>query len=105
MEDGLRPHAGTLQQLFRFNSYRQVARKSIRLDFPGEGGTDLPDGQSLALKAGPQKGATTLTEVTWVRNGKRLVHTRIQLRKGAPAVLGGPRSSRESIYLVILELE
>ncbi len=104
VEGSLKPYAGNLQQLLNFNTYRQVARKGIQLDVPGEGSASLPGGQTLLVKAGSQDGPAIIAEVTWMRGNKRLVHTRIQLRKGTPAVIGGPRGG-DGPLLVILELE
>lgn len=104
VDPALREYASTLQRLFRFNSYKQLARRGIRMQVPGEGGTGLPGGQKLVLKATEGGGSGLMAELSWTRGGKRLLHTRIQLRPGQPAVLGGPRSNGGT-HLLILTLE
>ncbi|MEX0322084.1 MAG: hypothetical protein AB3N63_07990 [Puniceicoccaceae bacterium] len=103
VDGSLRRYAGTLQRLFRFNSYKQVTSKSMRLNIPGEGSVSLSGGQSLSLKSSGGSRSGVSAELTWSRGSKRLVHTRLQLRPGSPAVLGGPSSGSGS-YLLILVL-
>ena len=106
VDGALRPYAGPLQRLFRFKSYQQLARRSFKLEVPGEGSVELPGGQRLVLKAGERKGPGFVAELTWSRGNTRLLHTRIQLRPGNPAVLGGPASGRDGgNYLLILEIQ
>jgi hypothetical protein len=104
VDGALRPYASTLQRLFRFQSYKQLSKGSIRLNVPGEGSTGLAGGQSLTLKA-DEGGRGLMAELTWQRGGKRLLHTRIQLRPGSPAVLGGPSTGKGGNYLLILTLD
>jgi len=96
----LRPYAGTLKRLFRFDSYELVSSRSMSLNLPGEAGTSLAGGQSLTLRAGPDLKA----DIDWMRGKQRLLHTRIQMRRGNPAILGGPRG-REGTLLLILQLK
>ncbi|MGC9450005.1 MAG: hypothetical protein ACP5I4_01040 [Oceanipulchritudo sp.] len=106
VDSALRPYAGTLQRLFRFNSYRQVSRKSLRIEVPGEGSVGLGGGQALSLRAEEGGRRGLMADLTWTRGSKRLLHTRIQLRPESPAVLGGPRSGKDGgSYLLILQLE
>lgn len=104
IDGALRPYAGTLQRLFRFNSYQQLSKGTLRLDVPGTGSVGLAGGQRLTLKAG-EAGRGLMAELTWERGGKRLLHTRIQLRPGSPAVLGGPSTGKGGNYLLILTLD
>jgi hypothetical protein len=104
VDPALRQYAATLQRLFRFGSYKQVASRTIRLDVPGEESVSLGAGQSLTLSGKQNSGKGLMAELTWTRGSKRLLHTRIQLRPGTPAVLGGPRSGKDNgSYLLILE--
>jgi len=96
----LRPYAGNLKRLFRFNSYELVSRKFMSLELPGEARTALAAGQSLSVSAGPNLKA----DIEWKRGKQRLLHTRIQMREGKPAVLGGPRD-RDGTWLMILQLK
>lgn len=106
VDASLRQYASTLQRLFRFGSYKQVSKGSLKVDIPGEGSVNLGAGQSLVLGAKDRSGDALMAEVTWLRGSKRLLHTRIQLRPGSPAVLGGPRSGKDGgSYLLILTMK
>lgn len=105
VDSALRPYAGTLQRLFKFKSYDQVSRNNLRLDVPGEGSVGLAGGQKLTLKAAEGGKSTLMAELTWARGSKKLLHTRIQLRPGNPAVLGGPSTGRGGTYLLILVMD
>lgn len=105
VDSALRPYAGTLQRLFKFKSYDQLSRDNLRLDVPGEGSVGLAGGQRLTLKAGDSGDRGLMAELTWARGSKKLLHTRIQLRPGNPAVLGGPSTGKGGTYLLILVLD
>ena len=105
VDGSLQPYASTLQRMFRFNTYKQASRGSVRLSVPGEGGTGLPGGQNLSLKALEGGGGSLVAEVNWTRGGKSLLRTRLQLRGSNPAVLGGPRTGGGATQLLILRLE
>jgi hypothetical protein len=104
VDKALKQYAGTLERLFRFDSYRQVGRKQIRLNVPGSGSTSLPGGQSLKLEANEVNGRGLMADLNWTRGGKGLLHTRIKLQPGRPAVLGGPRTKSGGTHLLILTL-
>ncbi len=104
VDNSLRPYAATLQRLFRFNSYKALSKRSIRAKVPGGGSTSLPGGGELSLTVSGSDGRGLVAEAEWRRGGKRLLHTRIQLRSGSPAVLGGPRTRDGSTQLLILTL-
>jgi hypothetical protein len=105
VDGSLRAYSGTLQRLFKFQSYRQVSKSTLRLDVPGEGSVGLAGGQKLSLKAGEGGKRGLMAELTWARGSKKLLHTRIQLRPGNPAVLGGPSTGKGGSYLLILVLD
>lgn len=105
VDGSLRQYASTLQRMFRFSSYKQASRSSIRVKVPGEGATGLPGGQQLSLKAIEGGGGGMVAEINWTRGGKSLLRTRVQLRGSNPTVLGGPRTSGGATQLLILELE
>jgi hypothetical protein len=103
VDAALRPYASTLQRLFRFQRYEMVSRKSMRLSLPGDGSVSLSGGQELTVSAA-SSGSGIKADIDWTRGSKRLLHTRIQLRPGSPAVLGGPRSE-SGTWLLILQLK
>ena len=102
VDKSLRPFASTLQRLFRFQSYALEGKRTVRLTVPGESSVNLTQGQQLTVKASEVQGPGLKAEVEWKRGGKRLLHTRINLRPGNPAVLGGPRSE-DGTWLLILQ--
>lgn len=104
IDAALRPFASTLQRVFRFESYRMAGRQQLRVVPGGRSVATFPGGQSLhvrSLESGP-KGMKA--EINWKRGRKDLLHTRISLRPGTPAVLGGPKSP-EGTWLLILRLK
>lgn len=103
VDRSLRPYASTLQRLFRFKSYEQAGRTTLQTSVPGESSRNLAGGQSITISASPSsKGLKA--DIDWSRGSKRLLHTRIHLQPGRPAVLGGPRSN-DGTWLLILRLE
>lgn len=104
VDAALRPYAANLQRLFRFKSYRQSSKQVLRLAVPGEGSVGLAGGQSLSIRSGGPSGKGLKAEIDWKRGSQSLLHTRINLRPGSPAVLGGPKS-RDGTWLLILQLK
>jgi hypothetical protein len=103
VDSALRGYASNLQRLFRFGSYQQEGRKEVRVKVPGEQRVGLGRDQSLQLRVSPDEGSSLRADVKWQRGDKTLLHTRIQLNPGSPAILGGPRS-RDGTHLLILRL-
>lgn len=103
VDSSLSAYAGTLQRLFRFKSYRQSSRQTLKLDPSGEDSISMAGGQTLTLKGLGPSGGGLKADIDWRRGSKRLLHTRINLQPGSPAVLGGPRS-KEGTWLLILTL-
>jgi hypothetical protein len=103
VDRALRPYTGTLQRLFRFDSYRLIGRGTLTVAPGGEAQASFPGGQSLLLKAGRSGKRGLPAEIHWKRGGANLVHTRINLGSGSPAVLGGPQGE-DGAWLMILRL-
>lgn len=104
VDRSLREYAGNLERLFRFKSYRQSSRQTLRLNVPGEGSVSLAGGQTLTIRSDGGSRGGLKAEISWKRGSKSLLHTRINLRPGSPAVLGGPRS-QDGTWLLILQLK
>lgn len=100
IDAGLKPYAGNFQRLFRFDSYKQVQRSSAKLSLPGESNVSLSNGTTLAISAS-NGGPTLLADLEWKRGGSSLLRTRLKLKRGTPAVLGGPRSKNGNYLLII----
>jgi hypothetical protein len=104
VDSALRQYAGNLQRLFRFKSYSQSSRQALRLSVPGEGSVSLAGGQTLSIRSDDASGKGLKAEIDWKRGSQSLLHTRINLRPGNPAVLGGPKS-KDGTWLLILQLK
>ena len=105
VDSSLKQYSGTLQRLFRFKSYKQVSKGNLKLSVPGEGSVGLAGGQRLSLKADEGSSRGLMAELSWTRGNKRLLHTKIQLRPGNPAVMGGPSTGKGGNYLLILTMK
>lgn len=104
IDAALRPYASTLQRVFRFESYRMAGRKQLQVGSGRESAATFPGGQSLHVRSLDFGNKGMKAEINWKRGGKNLLHTRINLRPGTPAVLGGPKGP-EGTWLLILRLE
>lgn len=104
VDKALRSYAGNLNRLFRFKSYRQSSRQTLRLSLPGEGKVSLSGGQTLTVRSDEASRGGLKAQISWRKGSKSLLNTRINLRPGSPAVLGGPRS-RDGTWLLILQLK
>ena len=103
VDKSLAPYASTLKRLFKFDTYRKASSSRINLDIPGSGSARLGgEGGSLKVSAESLKGNAIRAGLNWTRGNRQLLHTRLQLRKGTPAVLGGPRSGDGSYLLLII---
>lgn len=100
IDAGLKSYASNFQRLFRFDSYKEVQRSSAKLSLPGESNVSLSNGTTLAISAS-NGGPTLLADLEWKRGRSSLLHTRLKLKRGTPAVLGGPRS-KDGNYLLII---
>lgn len=96
----LKAHSGTLKRLFNFKSYKQVSRKTASVSLPGNQTISLGNGTQLKISASPG-GRQLSANLDWQQGKRSLVRTRLQLNKGKPAVLGGPRSKNGN-YLILI---
>lgn len=102
-DPSLSRYGATLQRLFKFDSYRKVSSNRMNLMIPGKGSAKLGEkGGSLTIEADAIQENSIRADLNWKRGQKRLLHTKLQLRKGTPAVLGGPRSDSGSYLLLIV---
>ena len=92
-----------LKRLFKFNSYRKVSNSRVELRVPGRANAHLGgQGGNLAITSDSIQGNAIRADLNWTRGSKKLLHTKLQLRKGTPAVLGGPRSADGSYLLLVV---
>ncbi len=100
VDKALKPYAGNLKRLFRFDSYQQISRSTATLQLPGQADVQLPQGNRLKIDA-----SATANGITADLNWSAGIHARLNLKPGTPAVLGGPRiKGSDSTYLLIVKL-
>lgn len=100
-DGSLKSHASTLQRLFKFNSYREVSRKTTQVPLPGTASVNLGNSTELQIKTGSRE-KTLSADLNWKQGNRTLVHTRLGLSKGKPAVLGGPRSDKGNYLILVI---
>lgn len=100
IDKSLEPYAGNLKRLFRFDSYQQVQRARTQLQLPGSAEVSLKNKTALLIN-GSNGGPTIQTDLNWKRGNSSLLRTKLRLKKGTPAVLGGPKSSKGNYLLII----
>ena len=101
IDGSLKTHANTLERLFKFNSYHEVSRKTTQLPLPGSSSVSLGNGTQLQIKAGAN-GKKLSADLDWQQGNRTLVHTKLGLSKGKPAVLGGPRSDKGNYLILVI---
>lgn len=101
IDSSLRAYSDTLQRLFRFKSYQQVSRDSFKVNMPGKSTAQLGQGNRLVIDATPTRDGV-VADLNWSAG----IHARLNLKKGIPAVLGGPKiKGEEGTYLLIILLK
>lgn len=99
----LRQYEPTLRRVLRFESYRHLGAGRTRIDAPGAGRLSLGQGQSVELSVESMKGDQIRARVRWLDGDRTLMNTVLVLRRGVPAVLGGPaRRGGDEVLAVIL---
>jgi hypothetical protein len=99
----LAPYEPTLKRILRFQSYRFIGSDSGSVNVPGEGSLSVGQGQQLQITADRADGSGIHVGVRWNSGGRSLMNTRLVLRPGVPAVLGGPSTGNgDEVYAVIL---
>jgi hypothetical protein len=102
-DDRLAPYEPTLRRILNFKSYRMAGEGSTTIGIPGEGDFSLGRGQRIEIETEASGGAGVRTRVRWLDGGRQLMNTVLVLRRGVPAVLGGPsRGESGEVYAVII---
>lgn len=92
----------TLRRVLRFESYRYLGGGSARAEAGGEASMALGQGHTLDISIESVKGDQIRARVRWLDGGRALMNTVLVLRRGVPAVLGGPRRDGGEVLAVIL---
>jgi hypothetical protein len=98
----LAAYDATLRRVLRFESFQYIGRASIALATPGSGSLNLGAGQRLELKTEPAADQLIRVQVGWFAGPRAHMNTRLDLRPGVPAILGGAARAEGEVYAVIL---
>lgn len=97
----LAPYANHLKRLFRFDSYQQIQQTTATVKIPGKTNIRLKNGTTLQIQTSGNPKAPQ-AKLNWMRGDASLLRTQQILKKGTPALLGGPKSPKGNYILLIL---
>lgn len=93
----------TLRRVLRFESYRYLGSGGTRASAPGDARFSLGQGHSIELSVESVNGDRIRARVRWLDGDRTLMNTVLVLRRGVPAVLGGPaRAGGNDVLAVIV---
>ena len=93
----------TLRRILRFESFKFLGDDTASLSAPDDVRLSIGDGHQLAVEVERLDEKSIHVSVRWSGGGRTLMSTRLVLRPGVPAVLGGPSTgSKGEVYAVIL---
>lgn len=98
----LAPYVPTLRRVLRFESYRQVGAGGGRTEEGGTATVSLGQGHRLEISVESVKGDQVRAGVRWIDGGRTLMNTVLVLRRGVPAVLGGPERNGEVLAVILI---
>lgn len=101
-DDRLAPYEPTLRRILRFESYRLAGEGSSTLGVPGSGAFSLGRGQRIEIETEAGGAPGLRARVRWLDNGRQLMNTVLVLRRGVPAVLGGPARGEQGEVLAVI---
>lgn len=93
----------TLKRILRFESYRFLGDDSASLGVPESGHLSLGYEHQVEIETEKADGNNIHVRVRWTQGGRTLMNTKLVLRSGIPAVLGGPSTGKKGeVYAVII---
>lgn len=97
----LSTYEATLKRVLRFNSFTFQGSDAVSLDPNGRAEMIIGQGHELVVETGENPLAV---RIRWTEGGRVMMNTGLTLRRGIPAVLGGPSTGRAAgeVYAVIL---
>ena len=102
-DERLKPFESTLRRILRFESFRFLGEGRASVATPGNATVMLGQGHRLELHTEASNDDRLRVQVDWIERGQSLMRTGLSLRRGVPAVLGGPaRGEGGEVYAVIV---
>lgn len=98
----LSPYEPTLRRVLRFASYRQLGSGQARIAAPGAGTVNLGEEHRLEITLEPSNGGRVRAQLRWLDGERALMNTGVVLRRGVPAVLGGPGRGEEVLAVIVV---
>jgi hypothetical protein len=92
----------TLRRVLRFASYRQLGAGQASIAAPGSGRVSLGEGHYLEITLEPSNGGRVRAQLRWLDGDRTLMNTGVVLRRGVPAVLGGPARGDEVLAVIVV---
>ena len=91
-----------LRRIFKFEYFEHQGQGQARVNLPSTFTIDLGGGHELRISA-TGKDDRVRAEVEWVGDGRSLLRTTVNMKKGAHAILGGvPDKEKKGTLIVTL---
>ena len=91
-----------LRRVLRFESYRFLGSGSGPAPEGASTSVSLGDGHSLQITVESIKGDQIRARVSWLGGGRTIMNTVLVLRRGVPAVFGGPKDGNEVLAVIMV---
>jgi len=91
-----------LRRIFGFEHYRHYGEAASSTELPGELYLRLGHGYGLAVQVREGQRDKMVAHLRWLREKKQLLNTRVRLKKGVPAILGGPKHGEGTLIVVLI---
>ncbi len=101
-DERLKPYEATLRRILRFESFQFVGEGRTSMATPGQASLLIGPGHRLELQTEASDDDRLRVQVNWSERGRSLMRTGLALRRGVPAVLGGPARGEGEVYAVII---
>lgn len=91
----------TLRRVLRFESYRYLGSGGTRAQTGQEARMSIGQGQSVEVTVESINGDRIRARIRWVEGDRTMMNTVLVLRRGVPAVLGGPARGNDVLAVII----
>jgi hypothetical protein len=90
-----------LRRIFGFEHYRHFGEGRVTVELPAETTLQLGKGYRLRIDARKADKGRIRTRVEWFKGEQPLLSTSVVLKKGAPAILGGPPHGEGTLIVTL----